>query len=502
MKNIIQIAILVLITSILNSCSSQDEPDVDPIFAIPTITNLDSSENTGSFFLNRNIRFNISLVAQGFLDKLVITRNDIPFDEVIYTAGGERIFEFLVPVEDDWLGSSQVFSFVLFDKKGQISEPYIFTAEISDLVPTFEIVDELINGIEFKRLTGNVNIDETLTADVNWIIDGIVNIEDAITLTIEPGTKIYANSNETRLVILLGGKLMAEGTAELPIVFAPVALAPGQEGTANPGDWIGISVTGNSTLNSGIYKYVRIEYAGNGTDAFRMTDLSALTTVEFVQVFQSADNGVRVNGGDVNLKYIVGTNNLGAGIRYGTGWTGLGQFWISNFEVADGVGLQGRDNGSNPTLSNITISGPGLNGQEASGEGIRLRNSAIGAIYNTVISGVDTSFRMSNGSEDFIPTGDIIFKNNASFGNVNNSGTGFHSTANFYNPTSDSYIESNNNSVVPFSILESYIGTSTTNSVDASSLNSFFENVNYIGAVETGQDWTIGWTRNIDGSIR
>lgn len=499
-----QIVFLLFVSVFFTACNNDDDGFLPPEYALPQVSEV-NGQTSGTFAIGRVINLNIQLIAQGFLDRLVIARNSTQIDEVVYTEGGSRTYNFSIEVDDTWLGTTQTFSFTLFDKQGQQSEPFVFTAEISDLVPTYEITDVEINGESFRQITGIINFDETLTAADNWLLNGVVTVDEIAVLTIEPGTTVYALDNTTQFLVIPGGQVIADGTAEMPIVFTSFAKAPGQSGNASAGDWISFEVEGGGagTASSGIYKYLRVEYAGLDTDALRLVNVSSATTFEYIQNFASADNGIRINGGDVNATHLVATRAGDVGIRYGSGWVGKGQFWVANTDNAGGTGIQGRDDGSNPVLSNLTVTGPALNGGgDPSGDGIRIRNNARVSIYNALVTGVGTSLRMSNGSENFVPTGEIIFRNSASFNNDANSGTGFHSTAAPFNPTSGSYDASNNNSVTPFAVTNSFVGTSTANSVDASTIDTFFEAVNYVGAVPDGNDWTLGWTLNIDGSLR
>lgn len=83
-----------------------------------------------------------------------------------------------------------------------------------------------------KPVTG----DTTLTPDHVYLLDGTVNVgngdvqtaidkatTNAVTLTVLPGTQIFGISETaSALVITRGSKIVAEGTAELPIIFGGV----------------------------------------------------------------------------------------------------------------------------------------------------------------------------------------------------------------------------------------------------------------------------------------
>ena len=73
---------------------------------------------------------------------------------------------------------------------------------------------------------GNIEADTTWTADKNYVLDQQVTVPSGVTLTIEPGTVIKANAGEapsvSMLVVARGGKIMAKGTAEAPIIFTSI----------------------------------------------------------------------------------------------------------------------------------------------------------------------------------------------------------------------------------------------------------------------------------------
>jgi hypothetical protein len=43
--------------------------------------------------------------------------------------------------------------------------------------------------------------------------------------------------------------------------------------------------------------------------------------------------------------------------------------------------------------------------------------------------------------------------------------------------------------------LTGYVGTSTTNAADPTTLGSWFSPGTFVGAVESTNDWTAGWTK-------
>lgn len=381
----------------------------------------------------------------------------------------------------------------------------------SFMTAQYTIEDVDLNGQAFKKLTGRVDVDETLDNTSLWIIADTLRVMPQAKLTITEGTQIFAENNETLLYVIQLGEVDWQGTASDPIVFDALTNAPGQgAGDDSPGQWDGIRIDGDGVgSNSGIMRYVRVMYSGSSSNGFELRNVGSGSTIEYVQVYKNAGTaGIRVNSGDVNLKYMIATNSSNLGLRFdddggALGWSGAGQFIVVNKDIEAGDAIESRDNTS-PILSNVTITGIGLNspGSTPVGDGPRVRNDGDLKMYNTVITGVQSALRMDNA--DGITNGNSLFANSASFDNADDNGTGFHSSASVFNPTSDNYDSSFNNSVTPFAIVDSYVGTSTENSTPAGALHPFFDDVNYVGAVQDGEDndWTRGWCFNLDGTLR
>ena len=147
----------------------------------------------------------------------------------------------------------------------------------------------------------------TLTKDKKYLIKGQVFVRTGVVLTIEPGTIIFGDkATKGTLVIDKGGKLIAEGTSVEPIVFTSALAA----GTRDRGDWGGIVILGNAPVNqpdpaiegitpavifggtndsdnSGILKYVRVEFAGieltpnNETNSITMGGVGSGTQMDY-----------------------------------------------------------------------------------------------------------------------------------------------------------------------------------------------------------------------------
>ena len=289
------------------------------------------------------------------------------------------------------------------------------TVEPNEL--TYIITDVSINGENYKKLEGIIN--ENLSLDLNekWLLSGGVFVDENAKLSINEGGTVYADTEVTTfLSIKQGGEMFIQGESTNPIVFTPL--------TDNPtyGDWGGIIVNGYATINtgfnaegeggtgiyggdndnddSGILRYVRVEYAGKvlGTDnelnGFSFNGVGNGTIIEYIQAYKGSDDGIEFFGGTVNVRYAVSTHNQDDSFDWTHGWRGKGQYWLVQ-QGPDGGdrGIEADNNGddnllepySNPTLSNLTLigvdDGDGLN------TGMRLREGTKGKIFNTYVTG-------------------------------------------------------------------------------------------------------------------
>ena len=69
-------------------------------------------------------------------------------------------------------------------------------------------------------VSGRLTTDTTFTADSLWLLDGAVFVDEPARLTIEAGTQIFGRSETNgTLIISQGAQILANGTAEAPIVM-------------------------------------------------------------------------------------------------------------------------------------------------------------------------------------------------------------------------------------------------------------------------------------------
>jgi hypothetical protein len=231
-----------------------------------------------------------------------------------------------------------------------------------------------------------------------YTLKGYVYVNNRATLRFAAGSVIVSDTiQKGALIIEKNSRLYAEGTSTEPIVFTS-GKAPGFR---KPGDWGGIVLLGNAPTNrsttpiiegginseyggsvvadnSGILKYVRIEFAGIAADP--NSEINGLTcggvgngtTLENIQVSYGNDDAYEFFGGTVNLKNVIAFATADDDFDFDFGYTGRLQFGIS---LRDPLFVDGGDAGNGiecdndgtgtvasprtrPQLSNFTFCGP------------------------------------------------------------------------------------------------------------------------------------------------
>jgi hypothetical protein len=220
----------------------------------------------------------------------------------------------------------------------------------------------------------------TLEADKKYTLKGNVFVPSGVTLTIEPGTVIVGDkATKGALIIERGAKIMAEGTADEPIVFTSSA-APGNR---NYGDWGGLVILGKAVNNkgtdvsiegitasnkglyggnddadnSGVLQYVRIEFAGialstdNELNGLTLGSVGSGTTIDHIQVSYSGDDSFEWFGGTVNATHLVAYRGWDDDFDTDYGYRGKVQFAVSfrDPNQADKSGSNGLESDNNGT---------------------------------------------------------------------------------------------------------------------------------------------------------
>ena len=255
-----------------------------------------------------------------------------------------------------------------------------------------------INVPTSTTLSGNINTTTTLTSDKTWTLKGYVYVTDGAKLIVQPGTTIVSDIAEKgALCIERGAQIIAEGTATKPIIFTSGKNA----GERSPGDWGGIVILGraktnrsseptieggigrpyggiNDADNSGILKYVRIEYAGvaalpnSEINALTLGGVGSGTVIEHVQTVYANDDAFEFFGGTVSPKNLYAFATADDDYDFDFGYTGTitnsvskrdPQF-VDNGDAGNGVECDNDGTGSSaqpfthPKLIGMVLVGP------------------------------------------------------------------------------------------------------------------------------------------------
>lgn len=279
--------------------------------------------------------------------------------------------------------------------------------------------DPVIEEPDNSVLQGSIVSDLTLKSGNTYTLNGEFLVKEGATLNIEPGVKIVAQYDDRVDYILVeqGAKINAAGTASAPIIMT--------SSKEEPGAWGGIHICGrahtnaeggkgsseiggatyggsNDADNSGVLKYVRVEYTGYAFDeeheANGMTfyGVGNGTIIENCEAYHGSDDGFEFFGGSVNVKNMVVVNCSDDSFDWTEGWNGKGENLVAYQESASTLGydcdcLIEADNNENnysatpvshPVLKNLILVGNG-----GSKQGIRLRRGTKVEITSAKVSG-------------------------------------------------------------------------------------------------------------------
>jgi hypothetical protein len=313
-----------------------------------------------------------------------------------------------------------------------------------------------INVPSTTTLVGSINTTTTLTSDKVWTLKGYVYVTDGAKLIIQPGTTIVSDLSEKgALCIERGAQIIAEGTPTKPIVFTSGRPA----GERTPGDWGGIVILGraktnrtsepiieggigrpfggtNDLDNSGVLKYVRIEYAGiaampnSEINALTLGGVGSGTIIDNVQTIYANDDAFEFFGGTVNAKNLYAFATADDDFDFDFGYTGTitngvakrdPQF-VDNGDAGNGIECDNDGTGSpatpytHPKLFNMILIGPN-NAASLSNHnlGLRFRRATQFTMKNSVIWGwMKGGLSLeSNETAQFVKDGVSVFENNS-----------------------------------------------------------------------------------------
>lgn len=407
--------------------------------------------------LNMKRLFNKSSKVLGLVTGLIILVTSCKKDDIIVTGveldqtaaivqvdGTLALSAFLTPVDATnqnitWRSGSMAIATVA---NGVVTGVSLGTTTIT-AVSQSDTTQKAECSVEVIPSTGQViNVTGDITSDTKWystakyMLSGFVYVKNGAILTIEPGTIIKGVSNtKAALIVERGSKIMAQGTANQPIVFT----SDKPKGERSYGDWGGVVLCGNAPTNkhdqgigvgvaeggigslyggtavndnSGVLQYVRIEFPGIGLTATANSEINGLTlyavgsgtTIDHIQVSYSGDDSYEWFGGNVNMKYLVALRGWDDDWDTDNGYTGKVQFFVSLRDpaVADQSQSNGfeSDNDSDgstntpntaPLFVNGSVFGPLVTSSTTINSlfrhAMQLRRGTRTSVYNTVFAG-------------------------------------------------------------------------------------------------------------------
>lgn len=417
----------------------------------------------------------------------------------------------------------------------------------------------LVNAQNIIQVTANISTNTTWTAGNIYVINGYIHVDSAATLTILPGTIVKGKADDgsgsilSTLIVNRGGKLVADGTANQPIVFTSEKAI----GARGYGDWGGIVLCGRATINpaggqaevegtpagtayyggpndddsSGVMRYVRIEFCGiplqpnKEINGLTLSGVGRKTVLDHIQISYSGDDSFEWFGGTVNAKHLIAFHGWDDDFDTDFGWRGKVQYAVSqrDSQIADQSGSNGfeSDNDANGSVnppntqgifSNVTSVGPlatlvaGYNSNFK--RAMHLRRNTKLSVHNSIEMGWPIAFYLDGTAAETNATANELQVRNNVFAGCKDSflvATGslfdlrtWYYTGSFSNVTYATAAEVQ--LTAPFNYaapdFKPMVGSPVLSGADFTNGNlngdSFFETVSYRGAFGP-TDWTDNW---------
>ena len=350
-------------------------------------------------------------------------------------------------------------------------------------------------------LGGRLTEDLTLKQGETYMLESSLQVVAPATLTIEPGVTIIADEsagsdNIIYILIEQGARIMAEGTASEPIVMTSE--------NKEPGAWGGLHICGKAHTNaegettseignapyggnednddSGVLKYIRIEYSGLALDSeheangISLYGVGAGTQISYIYVVDGSDDGIEFFGGSANIDHCVVENCTDDSYDWTEGWDGSAEYIIAYQSVAECDCLMECDNNgdnndatpvANPTIRYATFIG---NNSSENHRGLRLREGTYVNLSNALVCGkpdpitLDTPQTVAS-----FDNGNSSISNTVIVGELlNEEGAGYDNAA---------FLADGNSSVEEMSFTDKYVGM-----------------IGESGAVSADDNWT-AWIR-------
>ncbi|MBK3518144.1 hypothetical protein [Carboxylicivirga marina] len=283
-----------------------------------------------------------------------------------------------------------------------------------------------------NELKGNITGYTELDASIEYKLIGALTIKDGGELVIPAGIVIKAEIGFDKYVLVeMGGKIQAEGTADKPVVFMSGAASP------KAGYWGGIIINGKAKVSgagasgtnqgsteidgnikyggddnadsSGSLEYVKLLHTGAKVDAdtehngLTLNGVGSGTKIDNVFISEGSDDGIEFFGGAVNVTNLLVVNSQDDMFDITQGWTGTLDnaygIWEAPFLTDEGdprgIEADGNLDGKGPehvdqsnfVLKNISIvvNAPKADDKTFMHDAIKIRRGATAKITNCLV---------------------------------------------------------------------------------------------------------------------
>ncbi|MDD2799633.1 MAG: hypothetical protein PHV20_13665 [Bacteroidales bacterium] len=410
--------------------------------------------------------------------------------------------------------------------------------------------NDVVTPGKVNEVSGEITTNTTWSKSDTVLLKGFVYVTSGATLTIEAGTIVKGDkATKGTLIIERGAKIMAEGTASNPIVFTSAQ----PKGQRDYGDWGGLVICGKAKVNatagqaqveggprslyggqddadnSGIIKYVRIEFCGyplelnKEINGLTLGGVGSATTIDYVQVSYSGDDSYEWFGGTVNCRHLIAYKGWDDEFDTDFGYTGKLQYLLGirdpqHADTSASNGFESDNDGTgstNPpitaaTFSNVTLIGPftGISKGKADADilyatsdaangakggkfqaSMHLRRQSALKVHNSIFLGWPYGIRTSDSKG---AAGDITMKNVVLAGMWKNYYDGgadstFYNTAGFNNK-----VFTSTNDILTTNRDYKSVNAANVAGADFTGMDAWFTRTTKIGAFD-GTDWTAGW---------
>ncbi len=393
------------------------------------------------------------------------------------------------------------------------------------------------------RMNGRVDVgvDDGPTADNTDSVTGT-----KVDLKIAPGVVLFGDegvSSGSYLIVNRGSRLLADGEADMPIIFTAESDLKGDVLADTSAKWGGVVLLGRAPVadcyvgginqadqtgcemrvegiandipffggdteddDSGVMRYVQIRYSGYTLDlgselqSLTLGGVGSGTTIDYIQSYNSSDDGVEFFGGHPQVSHfvVVGAEDdsfdVDSGAQLNLNFAlavqrdGVGDKALENDSPADDKGTGTTIPNALPRtltqVSNFTFWGA------STGKAIEARGAGDITLANGVVYKPSTSDQYCvNDHEDEVAGQQAA---QVAFYSVELDCA--------ENPfTTTAVANGSDNQFLVNTLTGSYLNGDNENTFTpiydaASALSSFFSTETYIGAVSSNLKWTQGWT--------